>query len=262
MTSSSHARAGKYPPMKRRFKKQGSIMLLRGQLAPIFFALGVVAGCASTSVVEQTRPANDFIARPNQIWVYDFFADPASVPRDSAIRYELSMPSAPPTAEQIATGRQLGALIAKDLVADIQGMGLPAVQANPGTLLHPGDGIIRGYLVSVEAGGAVKRLVIGFGYGTSEMDTVVEGYVITPNGFLRKLGSGMLSSSGSKTPGAVAPGAVALATGNPVGLIVVGGVKVLGEVSGKNTLEGRAKATADAIAEQLRFRFRDRGWIS
>ena len=34
----------------------------------------------------------------------------------------------------------------------------------------------------------------------------------------------------------------------------------VGEVSGSNTLEGRAKATADAIAEQLRIRFRARGW--
>jgi len=79
---------------------------------------------------------------------------------------------------------------------------------------------------------------------------------------LRKLGSGTLSSSGNKMPGAVAPAAVAIATGNPIGLIVVGGTKLYGEVSGKNTLEGRAKATADAIAEQLRIRFQDRGWIS
>ena len=72
---------------------------------------------------------------------------------------------------------------------------------------------------------------------------------------LRKLGSGTLSSSGSKTPGLVVPAAVAIATGNPVGLIVVGGMKIYGEASGKNTLQGRAKATADAIAEQLRIRF-------
>jgi hypothetical protein len=54
---------------------------------------------------------------------------------------------------------------------------------------------------------------------------------------------------------------VAIASGNPIGLIVVGGMKIYGEASGRNTLEGRAKATADAIAEQLKIRFRDRGWI-
>jgi len=93
------------------------------------------------------------------------------------------------------------------------------------------------------------------------MDTVVEGYVMTPQG-LRRLGSGTLTSSGSKTPGLVVPAAVTIATGNPIGLIVAGGTKILGETSGRNALEGRAKATADAIAEQLRIRFHDRGWIT
>ncbi len=142
-------------------------------------------------------------------------------------------------------------------------MGLTAVQAGPGSSPQVGDGVIRGYLVSVQGGGAgntVKRFVIGFGAGTSEMDTVVEGYAVTPQGW-RKLGSGTLSSSGNKAPGMVVPAAVAIATGNPIGLIVVGGLKVYGEASGRNTVEGRAKATADAIAEQLKIRFQDRGWI-
>jgi hypothetical protein len=59
----------------------------------------------------------------------------------------------------------------------------------------------------------------------------------------------------------VVPAAVAIASGNPIGLIVVGGLKVYGEASGRNTLQGRAKATADAISDQLKIRFQDRGWI-
>jgi Domain of unknown function (DUF4410) len=209
----------------------------------LFFALAVIAGCASTKVTEQTPMINETIRRPNRIWVYNFIASPADVPANSSIRGEVSTPSNPPTAKEIETGRKLGALIAQDLVADIQAMGLSAVQAGPGSSPQVGDGVIRGYLVSVQGGGAVKRFVIGFGAGTSEMDTVVEGYQVTPKGW-RKLGSGTLSSSGSKTPGVVVPAAVAIATGNPVGLIVVGGLKIYGEASGRNTLEGRAKATA------------------
>jgi Domain of unknown function (DUF4410) len=135
------------------------------------------------------------------------------------------------------------------------------VQAGLGASPQVGDGVIRGYLVAVQGGSAVKRFVIGFGAGSSEMDTMVEGYVMTPQG-LHKLGSGTLSSSGNKMPGMVGPAAVAIATGNPIGLIVVGGMKLSGEASGRNTIEGRAKATADAIAEQLKIRFQDRGWIS
>lgn len=113
----------------------------------------------------------------------------------------------------------------------------------------------------MQGGSNIKRFVIGFGAGASEMDTVVEGYGVTPQGW-RKLGSGTLSSSGNKMPGMVAPAALAIATGSPIGVIVMGGAKIYGEASGRNTLEGRAKATANAIAEQLKIRFRDRGWIS
>jgi hypothetical protein len=227
-------------------------------------AMFVVAGCASTNVTQQTPMVNQGMARPNRIWVYNFVANPADMPADSSIGGSVGAPSTPPTQEQLQEGRQLGALIAQELVADINAMGLSAVQAGPGSSPQVGDGVIRGYLVSVQGGGtgsAVKRFVIGFGAGTSEMDTVVEGYAVTPQGW-RKLGSGTLSSSGNKTPGMVVPAAVAIATANPIGLIVVGGAKIYGEASGRSGLEGRAKSTADEIAVQLKIRFQDRGWIS
>ena len=235
-------------------------MTLSRCAAAFSVALAFVAGCASTEVTQQTPMANQAIARPDRILVYDFVASSRDVPGDAAIAGKVSAPSKPLTAEQIATGNKLGSLIAKELVADIQAMGLRAVQAGPGSSPQVGDGVIRGYLVSVEGGSAAKRFVIGFGSGKAEMETVVEGYVMTPQG-LRKLGSGTLSSAGAKTPGTVMPAAVAIGTGSPVGLIVVGGTKLYGEVSGRTGLEGRAKATADEIAEQLKIRFQDRGWI-
>jgi hypothetical protein len=78
---------------------------------------------------------------------------------------------------------------------------------------------------------------------------------------LRKLGSGTLDAGGSKSPGAAVPLGVAIASGNPVGLIVSSGVKVYGEASGKSTIEGRAQQTAKEIAAQLRTRFAEEGWI-
>ena len=227
-------------------------------------ALVVVAGCASTNVTQQTPMSNPGLARPNQIWVYDFVAAPSDIPADSSLAGQVGTPSTPPTAEELETGRQYGAMIAKQLVKDIQDMGMPAIAAGPGSSPQVGDGVIRGYIVSTEGGGKgsmVKRMVIGFGAGTAEMDTVVEGFMMTPQG-LRKLGSGTLSSSGNKTPGLMVPAAVAIATANPVGLIVVGGAKIYGAASGRSGLEGRAKSTADEIAVQLKIRFQDRGWIS
>ena len=66
---------------------------------------------------------------------------------------------------------------------------------------------------------------------------------------------------GDPQPGVAAPLGVAVATGNPLGLIVSSGMKVYGEKSGSSTVEGRAEQTAKEIAEQLKPRFRQQGWI-
>src|SRR5580698_3267875 len=86
-------------------------------------AIVVVAGCASTNVTQQTPMSSPGLAKPNQIWVYNFVANPADMPADSSISAQVGAPSTPPTAEQLQEGRQLGAQIATELVADINAMG-------------------------------------------------------------------------------------------------------------------------------------------
>jgi hypothetical protein len=93
----------------------------------MLIALAAVAGCASTKVTDQS-PMVPGIARPNQILVYDFVASPKDMSADAAIGSAVFAPSSPLTPEQIANGRRLGSLIAKQLAADIQAMGLTAVQ--------------------------------------------------------------------------------------------------------------------------------------
>jgi hypothetical protein len=79
---------------------------------------------------------------------------------------------------------------------------------------------------------------------------------------LRKLGFGTVNAGGGKSPGAGVGLAGLLVTGNPAGLIVSGGMHVYGEESGSSTVEGRAKATAKEIADQLKVRFQEQGWIN
>ena len=236
-------------------------MIIRNRALLILFVIALFPGCASTKVTQQTSAGGPQFPRPNQIWVYDFIADPAGIPTDSPLRDDVGAPSTPLTATELESGRRLSAIITNSVIADIQTMGFPAAHAGPGAAPQVGDAVIRGYLISVQPGNAAKRFAIGFSAGAAEIDTVVESYVMTPNG-LHQLGSGTLSSSGSKTPGIIAPAAVAIATRNPIGLIIVGATRTYGEASGSNTPEGRAKATADAIAEQLKIRFRQQGWIS
>lgn len=51
------------------------------------------------------------------------------------------------------------------------------------------------------------------------------------------------------------------ATGNPISLIVGGASKLRGEEKGLETIEGAAQRTAQEIAEKLRVKFQEQGWI-
>jgi hypothetical protein len=220
----------------------------------------IFSGCASTTVTDRDEYTGGLLPRPDQIIVYDFSANPADVPPESALAGLYSNYAPPQTAEQVATSSELGMEIARELVAAIQAMGLPAVQNSAGVVPQEGDLVIKGYFVSIEQGSAGKRMLIGFGSGNAELKTMVEGYLVTPEG-LRRLGSGEVNASGNKTPGMLLGAATFAATDNPAGLIISGVTKVAGQETGDSTIQGDAKRTAKEIADQLKVKFEEQGWI-
>ena len=229
-------------------------------LAAGVLCVAVLAGCASTSVTGHQRYVHEDLPRPGNILVYSFGSSLADVPPESAFAGQAYASATAPTPEETEIGHELGNQIAERLVKEIQDTGMPATHAIPGSPIQVNDIILRGYLVSIEQGSGLKRMTIGFGSGGSELSTIVEGFQMTPQG-LRKLGSATLNSSGGKGPGGALGAAGWIITGSPVGLIVGGGMKIYGEASGSAKVEGRAKKTADEIAEQLKVRFKAEGWI-
>lgn len=230
------------------------------RIAVFLLALFLIAGCASAKISDRQEVVKGQLPRPDHIWVYDFVATSSDMPADSTLAGQDLDHATPQTPAQIETGRKLGAEIAAELVAEIRAMGMPAERAAQSTKAEVNDILIRGYLISVNKGSEAKRIALGLGSGSSELKTAVEGFQMTANG-LRKLGSGDVDASSGKSPGAGVGLAMMLATHNPVGLIVSTGVKVYGEESGKATIEGRAKQTAKEIADQLKIRFQQEGWI-
>jgi len=204
----------------------------------------LVTGCASTTNITNSQMlVTGQLPRPNHIFVYNFTASPNNI-----------------SADKIAVGRQIGSEIAAELATNISNMGLPAAQASTGTQPQINDIVIQGQILSLVEGSAAERVAIGFGEGASELKVQVEGYQMTPRG-LQKLGYGTTDAGGSTSPGAALGVAGAIATANPAGLIVSTGMKEYGEVSGSSTVEGRAKDTAKEIADRLRTRFQQQGWI-
>ena len=208
---------------------------LPSRVATAALALLLVGGCAQTTVTQQQSYAGSRLARPARILVYDFAANASDLP--AGYDMAVAAPPATQTSDDVSLGRKLGAQIAKELVTELQGMGLPAVQAGGQPPPQINDITIVGYFVSVDPGSIAKRFAIGFG-------------------------SGEVSSEGPKGPGEALPLAMAVASGNPIGLIVSSAAKVGGEVSGMSTVEGSAKRTAKEIAEKLKVGAQRQGWIS
>lgn len=224
-------------------------------------ALVMAVGCASTAITgRESKIGAEKLAKPDRIYVYPFAATYADIPSWSTAGNRLAKPEEPPTPEELEVGRLMGDLVAKELVAKISEMGLVAVEGNQQSHPQPNDVMFTGYFGVIHEGSTVKRLAIGFGSGSAELTTAVEGYQMTNTG-PRLLGSAQLDSGGGKTPGLFVPIAVLVATANPIGLIVMGSAKVGMEVTGRNKIEGTAERTADEIADQLEIRFKEMGWI-
>ncbi len=213
------------------------------RLVACLLVLGVAAGCASTKVTElESTPSAQNVAQPETIYVYPFASTREDIPSWTAAAIRYAELSEPQTAEELATGRLLGALVASELVAEITKMGLAASEASSGTNPKVNDLMLTGYFESIDAGSTAKRVLLGFGSGSAELRTVVEGYQMSTLG-PRLLGSGTVEPSGSKTPGLVVPLVVLAATANPIGLAVAGTAKVAGEVSGSAARRRRTRAS-------------------
>lgn len=241
-------------------RRKGDFMKTRSNVLPFVLILLPLCVFASTKVTDQDEIVTEAIPKPAHIYVYDFSATAEDVPEESALAGQHSEHAPPQTDEQIATGRKLGADIAAELAEEIRAMGLPADRPIEGTEPQVDDIVIRGHLVSEDQGNQKENFVVGLGAGEVELKAAVEGFQMTAAG-LRELGSLDTKSTEGKTPGAGVGALGTLVTHNPLGLIASTGMKTYQHKTGGDTLEGRARDTANKIARVLKKRFQALGWI-
>jgi hypothetical protein len=219
-----------------------------GRATNLLLALLLVAGCASSPGLF----GDEEIARPGRIIVYDFAASPADLPADSAIAGHYEERATPQTAEDVELGRQLGERLAARLVTEIRAMGLSAERAGSGLPPHPGDLVIRGEFVSIDEGSGTQRVLIGFGAGTANLQTLVEVHQVTASG-LRPIGSHEIAAGGGRTPG------LALPVG--LGAVAFAAVSVGKQAVSPSSIERAADETADEVGAALSAEFQRQGWI-
>ena len=218
-------------------------------------ALVLLSACASTQVAEPTRTAAaETVARPDRVLVHDFVGTPTDLPPDSRIA-QFQGQQAPQTPQQVELGRKLGRLVADNLVTQLNAAGITAQRADAAGAPRLGDGVIRGVFVTADEGNRTKRVLIGFGAGATNLQTLVEAFVQTDQG-LQSLGSTQVAAAGGKLPGVLVP--VGLSA-TAVTAATSGASNVLQE-RGPESIEGAAQRTAQGIAKVVMDEYRIRGW--
>lgn len=225
-------------------------------VAACLLSCAMLSACASSRVSDSyDSPVADTVPRPARIIVYDIAATADDIDATAQIAgyyddWEISQ-----TPEELALGRELGAMVSSRLADRLVGMGMTAQRAVDAPAPDFGDVVISGQLFSVIEGSRGKRVVIGFGAGSAELNVRVNGYVVTETG-LQQLGARQVRTRGGRFPGVALP----IARSSPVGLAANSAMKVRAE-RGPETLEAAATRAAERIAEDLRLVFADHGWL-
>ena len=208
------------------------------QLALYVAIFNMVIGCASTKMTASQGDAKDEpLPKPNRVIVYSFAASPDQLPANFAIAGQYNRHATPQTPEQVAIGQKLSDILVGELVEKISALGIRAERAGVGPPPQLNDLLISGAFVSIDKGSRVKRMLIGFGAGASELKTYVEGHQITATG-PRRLGSAEFKSQGGKMPGMLVPVAGGAAAGSVVTSVAISGSLNVAQEAAPETLKG------------------------
>lgn len=197
----------------------------------------VVSGCASARS-EQTQQYFDTqrLAKPEVVLVYDF---------------ETGTP-------QTQQDRDLAAGFSEQLVGALKTHGINARRAHPSAHTPVHAFLAKGQFISIAAGSRGKRVLIGFGSGKEEISMRVHMYQVTPQG-PRLLSEITGQAKGGKAPGMAVSAVGAVATRNPVGLVIGGVLKVKQEKG--DPLKKSLKRLAGELADRAQKFYKRQGWL-
>lgn len=240
---------------RRSFQKLGLVFI-------VGLALVSVSSCARTNV-ENVDVKAAGLPRPQLIIVHDFAVSADAVALDSAIgaRALEAVKGEPEVQAHIKVGAEVAKVLTENLVKEIGSkFGIPTVSAtNAGPVAGPSLQI-EGQFLTVDQGNRLRRAVIGFGAGASEVRTMVQVFETTNEG--RRLVEDFYTTAKSSRKPGFGPMAGA---GAAVGTVATSAAVSAGvgiATAHSQTVEGDAKATADEIVKILKKFFAEQGWIA
>jgi hypothetical protein len=177
-------------------------------LSAVFMVYATVCGAAQSKQqpASQVRPTT----KPEAIYVADFAIDSAEVKKENGVLREGGllggnrMQRLNPLHRRENpedTSRRLVNLLADSLTQDLRNYALPARRLLPGQPL-PGKGwVVSGQFLEVDEGNRLRRAIIGFGQGATEMQIEVNVTNLSANPGTPFLTLGSTTGSGER-PGA------------------------------------------------------------
>jgi hypothetical protein len=232
-----------------------------GLVSILGLALVGVAGCGRTSV-ESVDVKSTSLPRPQLIVVHDFGASASAVALDSAIgaRVMESLKGNQEVQDHLKVGQEVAKILTENLVKEIGRLGIPAVAAADATPAAGPTLQIEGQFVTVDEGNRMRRAVIGFGAGASEVRTMVQVFETTGDG-RRLVEDFYTTAKSSRKPGFGPMAGMGVAVERAASSAAVSG-GITAATARSQTVEGDAKNTADEIVKVLRKFFAEQGWIA
>jgi hypothetical protein len=223
--------------------------------------LGLTAiglGCASAGVtpVAETRD-NSMLPRPGVVFVYDFAVSSDDVVIDT-LGAEFTSEGKKLSKEEEEAYATANAL-SESIVEQLRKEGIHAQRANDGDIPPLHAIVLKGQFITIDKGSRFKRMVIGFGAGSSELRASVQAYQATERG-LRRIAEAEAAATGSKMPGMAIPVAGGAAMGSAAtSAVISGGMNIAKETSG--AMNPDAQRMAKKIAERAKAFYMRQGWL-
>lgn len=221
---------------------------MRVGLAPAL-AVMLCVGCATARVENVQQNQAQALPRPARVVVFDFATGGADVRVGSSPSRTARRAVGLSVAEPDLLGEAVADTLASTLVEQITALGIAAERASGAEPPRLNDLVVSGQFVRVDEGSKVRRFVIGFGVGATELRTQVEIFQVTAAGW-QPIKHFETVATGSRLPGAgwfVAGGAVAGSVATSA--MVSSGVGVLREL--RASIDADAGRTAQEITTKL-----------
>lgn len=211
-------------------------------------ALALGLGCATARVENVKADRSVTLPRPGRVLVFDLETGGTDIRVDrslgmakNAVGLYVNEPDV--LAEAVADS------FSNRLVEDIKALGLTAVRARGAAPPEANDLVIQGQFLKINEGSQVGRFVIGFDVGATDLQTQIEMFQVTAEGW-RPVKQFNTSATSSRMPGVAVSVGVGAAAGTVARAAAIG--SATGSVREfRTSIDADAARTSQQIAAKV-----------